>query len=179
MSSKFSIIPAELIERSILLIRGHKIMLDKDLARLYEVSTKVFNQAVKRNIKRFPPDFMFQLTMNEAKSLRSQFVTLNDTGLKRGKHSKYLSYAFTEQGVAMLSSVLNSERAILVNIEIMRTFARLRQLLSTHKELAKKLEVLEKKYDVQFRVVFDAIRQLMEPPEKETKRPRIGFHRTK
>ena len=145
-------------------------MLDDDLADLYDVQTKVFNQAVRRNRNRFPSDFMFQLTDREYHSLRSQIVTLNSG---RGRHRKYLPYAFTEQGVAMLSSVLRSNRAVQVNIEIMRAFVRLREMLATHKDLAAKLEALEKKYDSQFRVVFDAIRQLMIPPEP--KKRKIGF----
>jgi hypothetical protein len=161
------------------LIRGQKVMLDRDLAYLYGVTTKVLNQAVKRHEDRFPEDFMFQLTMEEAKiwwtevrsgSLRSQIVTL-----KRGQHIKYRPYAFTEHGILMLSSVLNSERAVQVNIEIMRTFVRLRRLLASHSELARKLDALEKKYDTQFKIVFDAIRQLMAPPEPETPKKRIGF----
>ena len=130
-------------------------MLDQDLAELYGVKTKALKQAVRRNIKRFPPDFMFELTKEENQILRSQNVTL-----KRGQHSKHLPFAFTEQGVAMLSSVLNSERAIQVNILIMRAFTRLRQMLSTHEELKGKIEAMERKYDEQFRVVFDAIKQL-------------------
>jgi hypothetical protein len=160
----------ERIERSILLIRGHKVMLDDDLAELYDVQTKVFNQAVRRNRNRFPSDFMFRLTDREYDSLRSQIVTLNSG---RGRHRKYLPYAFTEQGVAMLSSVLRSNRAVKVNIEIMRAFVRLREVLATHKDLAAKLEVMEKKYDAQFKVVFDAIRQLMIPPEPRKRK--IGF----
>jgi len=160
----------ERIERFIFLIRGHKVMLDDDLAELYDVQTKVFNQAVKRNRNRFPSDFMFQLTDEEYHSLRSQFVTL-DTG--RGRHRKYLPFVFTEQGVSMLSSVLRSDRAVRVNIEIMRAFVRLREVLATHKDLAAKLEAMEKKYDAQFKVVFDAIRQLMIPPEP--KKRKIGF----
>jgi len=152
------------------LIRGHKVMLDDDLADLYDVQTKVFNQAVRRNRNRFPSDFMFQLTDREYDSLRSQIVTLNSG---RGRHRKYLPYAFTEQGVAMLSSVLRSNRAVQVNIEIMRAFVRLREVLATHKDLAAKLEAIEKKYDAQFKVVFDAIRQLMIPPEP--KKRKIGF----
>jgi hypothetical protein len=152
-------------------------MLDRDLAHLYGVTTKVLNQAVKRHKDRFPEDFMFQLTMEEAKiwwtevrggALRSQIVTL-----KRGQHIKYRPYAFTEHGILMLSSVLNSGRAIQVNIEIMRTFVRLRRLLTSHADLARKLDSLEKKYDTQFKVVFDAIRELMKPPE--TKKRPIGF----
>lgn len=171
------IIPVERIETSILFLRGQKVMLDRYLANLYGVSTKALNQAVKRNIKRFPEDFMFQLTKEETKiwlayiqsfRSRSQNVTL-----KRGQNIKYCPYAFTEHGILMLSSVLKSERAIQVNIAIMRTFIRLRKLLSTHEELARKLSVLEKKYDTQFKVVFDAIRELMTPPEP--KRRPIGF----
>ncbi len=164
------IITAETIERKIYLVRGQKVMLDGDLAELYGVEARVLNQAVKRNIKRFPSDFMFQLNEDEDKALRSQFVTLKQG---RGKHRKYLPYAFSEQGVAMLSSVLNSDRAIEVNILIMRAFVKLREMIATHKDLAKKLEELEKKYDAQFRVVFDAIRELMIPPD-EGKR-KIGF----
>ncbi len=154
-------------------------MRDRDLAILYGVSTKVLNQAVKRHRDRFPEDFMFQLTMEEAKTwwsevlgtrLRSQSVTLK----RRGQHIKYRPYAFTEHGILMLSSVLNSERAIQVNIEIMRAFVRLRRMLASHAELARKLDALEKKYDTQFKVVFDPIRQLMAPPA--TKRRPIGFH---
>jgi len=179
MSKDSSLIPLERIEESILLIRGHKVMLDRDLAYLYGVTTKVLNQAVKRHKDRFPEDFMFQLSMEEAKiwwtevrggGLRSQIVTL-----KRGEHIKYLPYAFTEHGILMLSSVLNSERAIKVNIEIMRAFVRLRRILASNAELARKLEALEKKYDAQFKVVFDAIRQLMAPPEPEPPKKRIGF----
>ena len=166
-----SVVPLERITESILWLRGQKVMLDADLAELYEVEIKTLNQAVKRNSGRFPPDFMFQLTTEEFESLRSQFVTLK-TG--RGQHRKYLPYAFTEQGVAMLSSVLHSDRAIQVNIEIMRAFVRLRQLLTSNVELARKLAALESKYDAQFKMVFDAIRELMKPPEPGKKRP-IGF----
>ena len=165
-----SLVPAERIERAILVLRGHKVMLDSDLATLYAVETKVLNQAISRNIERFPEDFMFQLTEAEAAFLRSQTVTLK-TG--RGQHRKYLPYAFTEQGVAMLSSVLRSPRAVQVNIEIMRAFVRLRQMLQTNADLARRLAALEKRYDAQFRVVFDAIRQLMAPPERS--RRSIGF----
>ena len=155
-------------------------MLDEDLAVLYEVEIKALNQAVKRNLERFPDDFMFQLTADEFadlksqtgnSSLRSQTVTLKSG---RGQHRKYLPYAFTEQGVAMLSSVLRSERAIHVNIEIMRTFVRLRQMLSSNTELSRKLVALEKKYDARFKAVFEAIHDLMSPPESKKKRP-IGF----
>ncbi|MBE0427070.1 MAG: ORF6N domain-containing protein [Nitrospirae bacterium] len=160
----------EVIERRIYMIRGHKVMLDSDLAELYGVETKRLNEQVRRNLSRFPDDFMFQLTAEEEFSLKSQIATLK-TG--RGLHRKYLPYAFTEQGVAMLSTVLNSERAIQVNIAIMRSFIKIREMLSAHKDLARKLEEMEKKYDAQFKVVFDAIRQLMTPPE--TKKRGIGF----
>ena len=163
-----SLIPVERIERRIFLIRGHKVMLSNDLAELYEVEPRILVQAVKRNIVRFPEDFMFQLSQEEFSILKSQIVISSWGGLRRAR-----PYAFTEQGVAMLSSVLNSERAVKVNIEIMRAFVRLRQILASNKELAKKLDELEKKYDAQFRVVFDAIRELMKPPESK-KRP-IGF----
>jgi hypothetical protein len=161
------------IETRIFMIRGHKVMLDSDLADLYRVPTKVFNQAVKRNLKRFPKDFMFRLTGKEVKILRSQFVTSSWGGRRN------LPYAFTEQGVAMLSSVLNSERAVQVNIAIMRAFVKLREILTTHRELAEKIEELEKKYrqhDVKIQAVFDAIRELLQPPPVPTKR-RIGFAR--
>lgn len=159
------------IESKMFLIRGNKVMLSHHLAELYEVETKVLNQAVKRNIERFPEDFMFQLTEEEAALLRSQIVTL-ETG--RGQHAKYLPYAFTEQGVAMLSSVLRSDRAIQVNIEIVRAFVRLRQMLATNAELSRKLVALEKKYDARFKAVFEAIYDLMSPAENKKKRP-IGF----
>ena len=132
-------------------------MLDTDLADLYGIGIKRLNEQVKRNIKRFPEDFMFQLSHQEVTVLRSQFATLKDG---RGQHRKYLPYAFTEQGVAMLSSVLSSDRAIEVNIHIMRVFVRLREIVAEHKDLAHKLDELEKKYDAQFRIVFDAIRQI-------------------
>ncbi len=169
MAKKKSLIPAERIEKSILLIRGQKVMLDRDLAELYAVKTKVLKQAVRRNITRFPEDFMFELTKEEFENWRSQFVTSNRD--KMGL--RYRPMVFTEQGVAMLSSVLNSERAIQVNIQIMRAFTRLRQMLSTHKELRKKIESMEKKYDRQFQVVFEAIKQLMEEAEKPKRS--IGF----
>ncbi len=164
-----SLIPIERIERMILLIRGLKVMLDSDLAELYGVTTKRLNEQVRRNLSRFPADFVFQLTESESDLLRSQIAT---SKIGRGGR-RYLPYVFTEQGVAMLSSVLSSERAIKVNIEIMRAFVRLRQILSSNKELSRRLDELEKKYDAQFRVVFDAIRQLMTPSEPK-KRP-IGF----
>lgn len=170
MSASNSIVPAERIQNAIYLIRAQKVMLSLDLAELYGVPVKVLTQAVKRNADRFPNDFMFQLTSDEFATLRSQFVTL-ETG--RGKYPKYSPYAFTEQGVAMLSSVLRSPRAVKVNIEIMRAFVRLRQLLATHADLARKLDALEKKYDAQFRIVFEAIRELMTEPEPPRKQ--IGF----
>jgi hypothetical protein len=163
------VIPSERIESAIYLIRGEKVMLDRDLALLYEVETKVLNRAVKRNLQRFPSDFMFQLTAEEADRLRCQIGTSNDG---RGGR-RYLPYVFTEQGVAMLSSVLNSERAILVNIEIMRAFVKLRQMLASNAELSRRLDELDSKYDKQFRVVFDAIRQLMATPVRGRKE--IGF----
>ncbi len=165
-----SLVLTERIERAILVLRGHKVMLDSDLATLYGVGTKVLNQAVSRNIERFPEDFMFQLTEAEAAFLRSQFATLKPG---RGRHRKYLPYAFTEQGVAMLSSVLRSPSAVRVNIEIVRAFVRLRRMLQANADLARKLAVLEKKHDAQFKVVFDAIRELMAPPSP--KRRKIGF----
>lgn len=152
-----------------MLIRGHKVILDRDLSRLYQVETRVLVQAVKRNTERFPIDFMFQLNKKENMVLESQFV-ISKTG--RGGR-RYLPYAFTEQGVAMLASVLNSKRAIQVNIAIMRAFIRLRQLLASHEDLARKLDDLEKKYDGQFQIVFKAIRQLMMPPEPSQRS--IGF----
>lgn len=162
-------IPSERIESHIYLIRETKVMLDRDLARLYGVTTGNFNLAVRRNKERFPDnDFMFQLTKEEHESLR-----LQNAILKRGQHAKYLPYVFTELGVAMLSSVLNSKRAIQVNIQIIKTFARLRQLITTNKEILEKVEKMESKYDAQFRIVFDALRKLLTPPE-EPKR-RIGF----
>ena len=155
------------IERRILLIRGKKIILDHDLAKLYLVETKQLKRAVKRNLTRFPEDFMFELTKEEYKNLRYHF----DTSSWGGR--RHLPYAFTEQGVAMLSSVLNSERAVQVNIEIMRTFTRIREMLGAHKDLKQKIDQMEKKYDQQFRVVFEAIKQLLAPP-KSSKEP-IGF----
>ena len=155
---------------NILVIRGHRVLLDSDLASLYQVETKALTRAVRRNAKRFPEDFMFQLAAEETGSLRSQSGAFK-TG--RGKHRKYAPYVFTEQGVAMLSSVLNSDRAVQVNIEIMRAFVRLRESVSKHKDLAGKLTELENRYDRQFKMVFDAIRGLMKQPEP--KRRGIGF----
>ena len=168
-----ALIPVEMIEKKILLIRGEKVMLDADIAELYGVETKMLVRAVKRNIDRFPSDFMIQLNRKEFENLRFQFGASSRWGGRR-----YLPYAFTEQGVAMLSSVLNSERAVKVNIEIMRAFVRLRQMLASNAELARKLNALEKKYDQQFKVVFDAIKQLMIPPDTK-KKSKIGFRRDK
>ena len=168
MKRQTSIIPKALIEQKIYFIRDEKVMLSTDLARLYQVAPRVLIQAVKRNIDRFPNDFMFQLTVQEFEILKSQIVTSSWGGLRRAN-----PYAFTEQGVAMLSSVLRSKRAVNVNIEIMRAFVRLRKLLSSNAELVRKLESLEKKYDAQFKIVFDAIRELMTPPAP--KRRPIGF----
>src|SRR3990172_2900054 len=166
------LLPSERIERSILLIRGERVLLDFDLAALYNVETRVLVQAVKRSRDRFPDDFMFQLTKAELQQWRSQFV-MSNPGTRMGLRRP--PYAFTEHGVAMLSSVLNSKRAVQVNIEIMRTFVRLRQMLASHEDLARKLAALEQRYDQQFKVVFDAIRQLMTPTEASTIR-KIGFH---
>ena len=168
MEKRTFLIPPQRIERAILLIRGQKVILDRDLAILYQVSTRNLNKAVTRNVDRFPGDFMFQLTEEEFKNLMFQFGTSSWGGPRK------LPRAFTEQGVAMLSSVLRSKRAVQVNIEIMRAFVKLRQILTSHAELARKLEELEKKYDSQFKVVFDAIRQLMAPREGQEKK--IGFH---
>lgn len=165
-----SLIPAERVERCILLLRGHKVLLDADLAALYGVETKKLVRAVKRNAARFPADFMIRLTNQELAILRSQIGTSRSWGGRRT-----LPLAFTEQGVAMLSTVLRSERAIQVNVEIMRTFVKLRIVLSSHEDLRRKLLQLESKYDAQFKSVFDAIRQLMEQPEKMT--TPIGFGR--
>jgi len=168
MPGKQALVPAERIERAIFLIRGQKVMLSTDLAELYGVEPRVLVQAVQRNIERFPEDFMFQLTTSEFSNLKSQIVISSWGGLRRAA-----PYAFTEQGVAMLSSVLRSKRAVRVNVEIMRAFVRLRRILASHKELARKLEELEKEYDAQFKVVFDAIRQLMAPLDRPRKP--IGF----
>jgi phage regulator Rha-like protein len=169
MSADVNLIPMERIEKAILFIRGEKVMLDADLAELYGVETKRLNEQVRRNPGRFPPDFMFQLTAEEAESLRSQFATL-----KRGEHRKYLPYAFTEHGALMLANVLNSERAAQTSVQVVRAFVKLRQMLASNADLARKLAALEQKYDAQFKVVFDAIRQLMSPPAKP--RREIGFH---
>lgn len=167
--AKPTLIRMERISRAILMLRGHKVMLDADLAALYGVQTRELVQAVKRNIERFPPDFMFRLRGGEFEILRSQSV-ISRSG-HGGRHTA--PYAFTEQGVAMLSSVLRSPRAVQVNIAIMRAFVRLRQMLQSNAELAKKLDALETKYDARFTVVFQAIRELMTPPTASRKR--IGF----
>jgi hypothetical protein len=204
--SEASLIPASRIERRILLLRGQKVMLDFDLAELYEVEARSLNQAVKRNIERFPGDFMFQLSKEEtvlvmrppietASDLNSSQTVMSSpagsskstgslpsnsspfvTSSRKHRGLAYRPYAFTEQGVAMLSSVLNSPRAVQVNIAIMRAFVQLRQMLGTNVELARKLAALEKKYDAQFRVVFDAIRELMDDAKPRQRRREIGFH---
>ena len=175
MNPKSSLLPAEKIERTILRLRGHKVMLDMDLAQLYQVKTFRLNEAVKRNASRFPEDFMFQLTEAEKRE-----VIANCDHLKNLKFSPQLPYAFTEQGVAMLSSVLKSERAVLVNIEIMRTFVRLNKLMASHADLARKINDLEKKYDIQFKVVYDTLRKMLTPPDPPDLPPKpkgpIGFH---
>jgi hypothetical protein len=168
MANNASNLPAERIQRSILTIRGQKVMLDTDLADLYKIPTKALNQAVKRNKGRFPGDFMFQLTKEE----KAEVVT-NCDHLQRLKFSPTLPFAFTEHGAVMLANVLNSRVAVQVSIQIVRAFIRLREAVATHKDLAQRLDQLEKKYDTQFKVVFDAIRQLMIPPEP--KRRKIGF----
>jgi len=164
-----SLVPVEVITNKIYLIRGKKVMLDRDLAELYGIETKVLKQAVRRNIKRFPDDFMLEMTKTEFTNWRSQFVTSNSD--KMGLRHKPM--VFTEQGVAMLSSVLKSDRAIQVNIQIMRTFTKLRQMLSTNAELKQKVEAMEKKYDEQFQIVFEAIKQLLSEEDKPKKK--IGY----
>jgi hypothetical protein len=161
------LVPVELIASKIYLIRGIKVMLDRDLAELYGVETKRLKEQVRRNIERFPEDFMFELTKEEIKNLRSQFATSSWGG------ARYLPMAFSEHGVLMLSSVLKSERAIQVNIVIMRAFVKLREMLSTHKDLKRKIKSMEKKYDEKFQIVFEAIKQLLSEEEKPKKK--IGF----
>jgi hypothetical protein len=168
MTAKKSVVSIERIESQILFIRGQKVMLSMHLAELYDVEPRALVQAVRRNIERFPEDFMFQLSAGEFANLKSQIVISSWGGLRRAA-----PYAFTEQGVAMLSSVLRSKRAVMVNVEIMRAFVRLRQMLATHADLARKLAALERKYDSQFKAVFDAIRELMTPPP--AKKRSIGF----
>ena len=164
-----SVEPSEQIEQRIVVLRGHKVMLSTDLAELYGVEPRALVQAMKRNMERFPKDFMFQLTSVELKDLKSRIVISSWGGLRRAT-----PYAFTEQGVAMLSSVLKRRRAVRVNIEIVRAFVRLRELVASHKDLARRLDALEKKYDAKFKAVFDAIRQLMAPPARP--KGQIGFH---
>lgn len=171
------LVPVEIIQNKIYLIRGRKVIFDKDLAGLYGVPTRRLKEQVRRNLKRFPDDFMFVLTWDEVTAVdsRSQFATLN-----RGKNIKYLPYAFTEQGVAMLSSVLNSDRAIEVNIQIMRVFTKLREMMISHKDLARKIEDIERKFDEhdkKFILVFEAIKQLLKASEEPPKlKEPIGFH---
>jgi hypothetical protein len=186
--AKDSLIPGERIENAILLIRGHKVLLDSDLADLYGVPTKRLNEQVRRNRARFPGDFMFQLTAKETAALRSQTATASqdEAGMRSQfatasrRNVRYRPFAFTEHGVAMLSSVLNSDQAIEVNIAIMRAFVKLREVLATHKDLAQKLADLEKKlgqHDEKFQIVFEAIRRLMAPPAEADNKRRIGFAR--
>lgn len=178
------ILPSERIISRIFLMREKKVMLDSDLAELYGVETRTLNQAVRRNMARFPEDFAFRLTWEESRALRSQIVTLNgddsDEFLKsqtvtskRGAHTKYQPYVFTEQGVAMLSSVLKSKRAVAVNIQIIRTFVKLREMLSHYKDLKEKIEAMEQEYDERFRIVFEALRRFIEEEEKPKRS--IGF----
>ena len=170
MPSQNAIVPPALISQKIFFVRGTRVMLDADLARLYGVATKNLNKAVKRNASRFPSDFMFQLSPKELHSLGFQSGTS-----KPGRGGRrYVPYAFTEQGVAMLSSVLRSSRAVQVNVAIMRTFVRLREMLTTHEELRRKIDAMEKRYDARFRTVFETIRQMLETPIP-AKKP-IGFH---
>ncbi len=171
-SKKSLSVTDEIISQKIYIIRGKKVMLDKDLAELYGVETKILNKAVKRNIKRFPADFMIHVTQLEAENLRFQI----GTSKAKAGGSRYLPYAFTEQGVAMLSSVLHSERAIQVNIQIIRMFTKLRELLEQHKDLRVRIEELEKKYDKQFQSVFFALKQLLSNTEKEKSKRKIGFN---
>jgi len=169
--TKPEIFPIEIVERKIYVIRDQKVMLDRDLAELYQVPTKALNQAVQRNRERFPMDFMFPLDKKETENWKSQIVTSN-SGIKMGLRKN--PYVFTEQGIAMLSSVLKSERAVTVNIAIMRTFVRLREILGTHKELAEKIMNMEKKYDKKFRIIFEVLDELLGPPPEPPKEP-MGF----
>src|SRR6266849_4862314 len=169
-TTQHGLIPLEIIERRIYFIRTHKVMLDSDLAELYGVTTKRLNEQVKRNIHRFPADFMFQLNQAESNRLRSQFATS-----KYGRGGRrYQPYVFTEHGALMLASVLNSEKAIQASIQIVRAFVRLRELLATHQELARKLAEMEKRYNAEFKAIFEVIQQLTEPPEEPERKP-IGF----
>ncbi|CAN5489525.1 ORF6N domain-containing protein [soil metagenome] len=177
MTKSLATIPVERVEQAILLIRGEKVILDTDLAALYGVETKALNRAVKRNMKRFPSDFVFQLTEKEAAALRYQSGTSNlksQTATARSRGGRrYRPYAFTEHGAIMAANILNSDRAVQASVAVVRAFVRLRQMIASNAELARKLAELEKKYDAQFKVVFEAIRQLMMPPEP--KRKQIGF----
>lgn len=171
MDGQISLVPIERIERAIIVVRGEKVMLDSELAEIYGVETKVLNQAVKRNANRFPEDFMFRLTTDEVAELnRSQIVT----GSQKHRDPRFPPYAFTEHGALMLANVLNSERAAQTSVMVVRAFVKLRQMLASNAELARKLAAMEKKYDAQFKVVFDAIWQLMSPPAKPKRE--IGFH---
>jgi hypothetical protein len=175
MSDETQVILVDQIEPMILTIRGQKIMLDSDLAELYGVTTKRLNEQVRRNGTRFPSDFVFQLAADEVANLRSQFATSS-----RGHGGRrYRPFAFTEHGAIMAATILNSPRAVEVSVFVVRAFVKLREFVAMHKELARKLAVLEQKYDAQFKVVFDAIRELMKPPEAPTKRRKIGFGRDK
>lgn len=167
MEQTQALVPTEIVESVIRVVRGEKVILDRDIARLYGVETRVLIQALKRNLNRFPEDFMFQLTDDETRDLRFQSGTSSRGG------RRYRPYAFTEQGVAMLSSVLRSEQAVQVNVEIMRTFVRLRRMAAVREDLSWKIDDLEKKYDSQFRVVFEALRQLMAVPDPSGRT--IGF----
>jgi phage regulator Rha-like protein len=172
------LVPPDDIERRIFIVRGQKVMLSVHLAELYGVETRAFNQSVKRHRNRFPDDFMFQRSWEEERSVRSQSVILEKSSSLRGRHAKFRMYAFTEQGVAMLSTILGSERAIQVNIAIMRAFVKFREILSIHKDLALKLKELETRiesHDVEIQAIFEAIRQLMAAPEPQPKR-QMGFH---
>jgi hypothetical protein len=169
------IVPVEIVEQKIYLVRDHKVMLDRDLAELYGVETRVLNQAVRRNIERFPEDFMISLTREEIMRISQIVISSPQAELDTLKYSKSVM-AFTEYGIAMLSSVLNSSKAIQINIQIMRTFGKLREMVSSNKVLSRRLDELEKKSDSQFKLVFDAIRQLMAPPDPPKKR-KIGFGR--
>lgn len=165
-----SLVSQESIEGKILLLRGKRVMLDSDLAGIYGVTTKRLNEQVKRNKERFPEDFMFQLTKEEFEALKSQFATLKKG---RGQHRKFFPFVFTEHGAVMLASILNSPVAVNASIQVVRAFVQLREMLSEHTSLRRKIADMERKYDSQFKVVFDAIRQLLEPPRKPKKR--IGF----
>lgn len=175
-NNKISIVPAERIETKIFLIRGKKVMMDGDLAELYGVETRILNQAVRRNIERFPEEFMFQLNNREVEVWQSQSLRSQIVILKRGQHIKYAPYVFTEPGVAMLSSVLNSKKAIQVNIQIIKTFIKLREMIAGNKDLRMKIEELEKKYNKYFKVIFETIKSLSEDKEAEIDSSRkIGF----